>query len=221
VRQPKRELMTRTLYRFAWRAFELLHGLDTTGSIDASELGHDEQRFGYQPIDYHTFLAALRPLAKEDRRGTFIDYGCGKGRAVLLASFRHFREVIGVERSAELCAIARRNIERSATWRRAASVRIVEQDATQFVVPDDADLLFFYNPFRGAVMAEVLGQIRASLARRPRRMHLIYALPNTDPDAMAECSWLRPWRSVSTCNHAWEKLTIYRPLAFGNGRDSS
>lgn len=208
-RDSRMTLIQRNLFRVAWRAFEVLNGLETTGSIDGPALGYDDTCFGYQPIDYESVVRALRPLSAECQRGTFIDYGCGKGRSLMLASFRPFRKVIGVEQSAALCAIARRNLERSAAWRRASFVHVVQQDAAEFVVPHDANVLFFYNPFRGPVLAKVLARVRQSLDAAPRQLNIIYALPRTDADAMASCDWLVPWRSVTTSN-AWERLTIYR-----------
>src|SRR5262249_16540884 len=47
-----------------------------------------------------------------DPRGlTFVDFGSGKGRALLCAAARPFKRIVGVEWSTDLCAIARRNVE--------------------------------------------------------------------------------------------------------------
>lgn len=211
ARRSARTFLKRAAYRTAWRAFELWNSLDTTGSISGRQLGYKDDHFGYQPIDYETFVAALRPIDEQCRGGVFVDFGCGKGRALLLASFRSFRRVIGVEQSAILCDIARTNLERSAAWRRAAYVHVVQQDAAQFTVPDDANLLFFYNPFQGAVLNRVVEQIRQSYLRSPRPLNIIYALPRTDHDALGACDWLMPWRQVRTTNSSWQRLTIYRP----------
>lgn len=39
---------------------------------------------------------------------TFVDIGCGKGRAVLLASEVRFREIVGIELNTKLAVLARK-----------------------------------------------------------------------------------------------------------------
>src|SRR5260370_30556709 len=85
---------------------------------------------------------------------SFVDLGCGKGRAVMMASEFGFREGVGVELHASLAGIAEANV---AVWagagRAACPVRIICGDATEFVFPDGACLLYLFPP----VTAPVLG----------------------------------------------------------------
>src|SRR5262249_25004484 len=48
------------------------------------------------PIDYGEFI--------------FVDAGCGKGRALMLASFFNFKKIIGIEFSEQLVEIAKQNM---------------------------------------------------------------------------------------------------------------
>jgi hypothetical protein len=88
--------------------------------------------------------------------------------------------------------------------------RVVHSDATEFALPDEATILFFYNPFGGDILRETLENIRRSIEKKPRTLTIVYALPKFDEDLMAETEWLENVAEVRTCNSDWERLTIYR-----------
>lgn len=189
-------------------------GIRTEGSIHADLLGSEGVRFGYQPIDFHSFNIALSKL-KIASTDVFADYGCGMGRAVVLAARKPFRRVIGVELSEQLCQIAERNVA-SAQRRgklQASEIEIVCADATRFKTPDDLTVLFLYNPFGENVLAEAMERVRESLVRRPRKLQIIYALPKCDSDALASLTWLRRQSEVVTENSSWERMSIYTNCA--------
>jgi predicted RNA methylase len=105
---------------------------------------------------------------------TFVDYGAGKGKALLLAGSRPFHRVIGVELAAELCEIARRNIQTYTGPRRAGSIEVVHEDATAFDIPDGPLVLYFYNPFDAEVMEAVITNIRQATAQTMRPVYILY-----------------------------------------------
>jgi SAM-dependent methyltransferase len=137
------------------------HGLDEFG-INHSEF------VDYQPMSYLDISRLLDKVLQPNLEGTFIDFGCGKGRVVCMAAMRSYRRVIGVEVSAKLATVARNNVAR-VEGRLRCPAEIVTTDATVFDVPDDANVFLFNNPFRGAVFGKVLENIRVSVERRPRR----------------------------------------------------
>jgi SAM-dependent methyltransferase len=119
-------------------------------------------------------LAALPPVNSY----TFLDLGCGKGRALLVASELPFRDVIGVELSASLAAIARRNaaiIARRDPQRTA--VRIAEADASTFPIPAGDVVLFMYHPFGAELVAKVVRAVEAALVAERRSIFIIYYNP--------------------------------------------
>lgn len=142
-------------------------GIRSSRRISLASLGlAAPDRADYQPISYLDFSAMMKGIAP---RGTFVDFGCGAGRCVCLAATLPFERVIGVELSERLCAEARRNI----ALRRAAKTEIVCADATMFAIPPDATAFSFINPFRGKTLSQVLANIVASIARRPRDVTLV------------------------------------------------
>src|SRR5215472_14564615 len=100
--------------------FDQIHGTDTSGLVPAADLvtghPHDDHVTAY----YAVAPSILRALVAQWRETppphplsgyAFLDLGCGKGRALLLASEFNFREVIGVELNPELAATALRNVD--------------------------------------------------------------------------------------------------------------
>jgi SAM-dependent methyltransferase len=109
---------------------------------------------------------------------SFVDLGCGKGRVVMMASEFGFREVVGVELHAALAGIAEANVAVwSAGGRAVCPVRIVCRDATEFVFPDGACLLYLFNPFAAPVMQRLVERIDTDFAGRPGMLDLIYFNP--------------------------------------------
>ena len=106
----------------------------------------------------------------------FVDYGSGKGKILLLAAECGFRKVIGIEFSEELHQIAQQNILRygGVAQQRA---ELVCADAATFVLRDDENVFYFFNPFEADVLAGVAAQIRASLQRRPRHIWVVFFDP--------------------------------------------
>jgi SAM-dependent methyltransferase len=111
---------------------------------------------------------------------TFVDLGCGKGRALLVAAELPFIEVIGVEISPTLQKVAERNI---ATYLRGpkrqsvgkgphlqarTNIQTYCSDATRFEYPDTDLIVYLFCPFRGEVLKSVLDQL-ATVRRTTRR----------------------------------------------------
>src|SRR5262249_30770753 len=103
----------------------------------------------------------------------FLDYGCGKGRAVVAAATFPFRKVIGIELSRRLADIATHNIHHM-RHKKAKQVEIIQVDATTYTLPLDVNVVYFFNPFVGNDLRQVVDVIRLSFFRRPRRIVIVY-----------------------------------------------
>jgi predicted RNA methylase len=132
----------------------------------------------YQPTVPAEFSEMLQQLARVDfTRFTFIDLGSGKGRALLLAAEYPFRRIIGVEIQAELHAIAEENLARLRESGSKIDAQSICLDAREFSFPPDPLIVYLFNPFPDYVLAAVIDNLRASLARRPRPVYVIYNAP--------------------------------------------
>jgi SAM-dependent methyltransferase len=139
---------------------------DTGGIITHGELGVDASNAAYATC-YRAALGwvirrFLRQLPIDFTRYTFVDFGSGKGRALLVASEFAFAEIVGVEFSADLLDISRRNIARlPARNRRDDRIRATLGDAAEFALPQTDLVCYLYNPFGPPVIDRVVARIAA------------------------------------------------------------
>ncbi len=162
--------------------FDRHHGIDTAAPVPRSILGIDAERarhaVGYMASGTDFVHSVIAGLDIDHRDYSFIDLGCGKGRALLIASHFPFRRVIGVEVSARLTQIARANIAAyRAPEQRCARLEAVTADAGEFEPPDGPLVIYLYNAFDDVVLGRVADRLAASLARAPRDVRLIYVQP--------------------------------------------
>jgi predicted RNA methylase len=109
---------------------------------------------------------------------TFLDLGCGKGRAVLLASEVGFREVVGVELNDGLVEIARANARIwTAAGRARSPIRIECKDAAGVEWPSGPCLVYFYNPFAEQVMRAVVEAMRRRFGETRDELEIVYQKP--------------------------------------------
>ncbi len=169
--------------------FDLQHGLDTSGLIGGADLAaghaHDVYNTAYYGMSPSRFRGAIDlwralPPAEAMEKYTFIDLGCGKGRALLMATELPVMEVVGVELNPELARIAEQNLE---AWRAAGkskvSARIVCGDATEFQFPAGPCLVYLFNPFAKPVVDRLLERIEASFKDRVGMLDVVYFNPES------------------------------------------
>ena len=172
------------LYGNGWdrvHPFDRLHGTDTSGIVPAKELpAHEAARdhaicyAGSQPNILRLALSTLPDITS----CCFLDLGCGKGRALLVASERPFASIVGVELSPALAEIAQRNADRLALrYPSRPAVRIVVADAGSFPLPPGNLVVYLYHPFGPEVMEKVVAAVEAALAVADRVVHVIYYNP--------------------------------------------
>lgn len=165
------------------REFDRTYGIDTSQTVELASLDipHDSWVHGvwYQPIGPGEFRDLLRITAIPFEEYTFIDFGAGKGRALVLASEYPFRRIIGVEFSPELCEIAARNVQTlRAPAQRCNSIEIVNDDALRYQLPNEPLVLYLYNPFGPAVMKPLVSQIEMSWRHCTRPIIVLYHTPH-------------------------------------------
>lgn len=176
----------RACVTYLWQnhLFDVRRRVDTCGWLGRMEypsaLVDDEDSKIYMPVWTSSVRRSLRAaVAHSGWPSSFVDFGCGKGKALLVAheEFRRRRrsvEVVGVEHHHGLAMIAERNL-----WKRTGSLDDVRVgDATLVSLDDVADpmIAFFYNPFTGQVLADVARQLKE------RACTVIYVNP-VEPDA--------------------------------------
>jgi SAM-dependent methyltransferase len=150
--------------------FDLFHGSDTGGLIPLKSLGLDEtagRRYAGTPP--RIFRKMLGHLPIRPSEFIFVDLGCGKGRALMLAAEMNFRRTIGVDLSPELLGFAKSNTKGAA--------ELVLTNCANFVFPVEPMVVFMANPFWDDVMAQVVSNLERSLASHPREVYVAYYWP--------------------------------------------
>lgn len=177
-------------------------GIDTRREEELDRFGFTGPEFQrYSPISYPSLHAALRHLIVRAGEDVFVDYGAGKGRAIVVAATMKFRRVIGIELIEEFADRARRNVARAMPRLRCRDVQVRSTDAREFLLPTDATVVHFFNPFRGAVLSRVVERLRDSLVAHPRKVTILYANPDDFERVLREPgvlppAWVRGRRDV-------------------------
>jgi SAM-dependent methyltransferase len=172
--------------------YDMETGCDTSGMIHSWRLGKESE--DYQPVDPDVFRATLAHIREDLSRFTFIDLGCGKGRALLLAEEYDFRKIVGVEFSRRLAKIATANAKKIGSQR----ISVECADVRRFRFPPDPLVVFLYNPFSGEIFRTVMQQ----LTQHPADLYIAYVNPvhaeaiSADPrmKIVASDDWCTVWK---------------------------
>ena len=177
--------------------YDFLHdmrlGIRTGKKVRGSELGYRGTTcVGYSPTRYRNIFKIINSINTPTDRDILLDYGCGKGRVLIVASKHPFQRVIGVELNPKLCAIARQNIQRAHKKLVCKDIQVVNTDAALYSPPADVTHFFFYNPFGSDILSNVLENMRVSLDNNPRDILIITMFPNGNHQSLLDdCRWLQ------------------------------
>lgn len=164
------------IFRFAWYFLRsvVLRGFINTIRLGALDLRH-EKRFGisttapgqarstdyyhYQGAGYDMIIRMFADLVPGREHYHFIDIGCGKGRAVIVAENAGFRKVTGIELFDDLLRIAAENVKKYPTKKNDSSITLLHLNALNYNYENEPAIYFLFNPFTGNVLKEVLLRI--------------------------------------------------------------
>lgn len=179
--------------RFGDLDYDWDHGVNTTWANPALLTRVKEVLAGrqYMPTEPYLFRSFMAELPISFERFTFIDLGCGKGRALLLASESPFRSIVGVELLPELHRIAQENIARFQEGAQRERIALYCGDARRFSFPPGPLVLFLFDPFPETVLSDVIANLRYSLEQDPRELFVVYENPISEHVLSGETSLLR------------------------------
>jgi SAM-dependent methyltransferase len=188
------------------------YGIQTSSTIPgyalARDAGETTAYTGSQPSIIRSALA----LVDQPERTVLVDLGCGKGRVLAVASEFPFREIVGVEISPPVSAMAEANM---AIVRRAfpgrSPIRIVTGDASVFPLPAEPLAIFLYRPFGEAGTRRLLAHIEAALTARSEPLTIVYYNP----------VWGGIFDESPLLTRAHARTIPYDPSEIGYGPDTS
>jgi 16S rRNA G966 N2-methylase RsmD len=177
-------------YRASEKYWDYKLKIHTYDLIEPEELGiSSTDCMQYTPVPYRTLFAMLNAIPDECSDGALIDFGSGMGRVLVVAAAQfQFRRVVGVELADQLCQVAHTNVSQSGIPAH-CPIEILNTDASQFAIPDDATVFVFTNPFKGETLQRVMNNIRTSLIRKDRRAALLV--------------YMRKFFDETRTNHPW------------------
>ena len=138
--------------------------------------------FSYVPSLGRPFRAMLDSIPDALSQFSFVDFGSGEGRVLLMAAEYPFREIIGVEFAQELHDAAVHNIHQATSGQEPSDVRIqsFHMDAVQFELPRQDCVLHFNNPFGEQIFAKVLANIERLHRESGKKVYILYQQVRND-----------------------------------------
>jgi SAM-dependent methyltransferase len=168
--------------------FDKKYGVMTSGFTDSFEAGIADETARSLAVGYvPTREIVIRHILENTTKGldlneySFVDLGCGKGRTLIVAAQRPFKEVIGVELSPLHCEVAETNIKRYLSDIKKPAlcrdVRVSCVNAEDFVFPDTNLLIYMYRPFLGPIFQHVADNLRRFQVVTGHRVLIAYSCP--------------------------------------------
>ncbi len=159
------------------------YGIDTSGSIFGAALRSSNSTADLYSTGYAgsqpSIIRKILRLIPNLETFALVDIGCGKGRVLAVASEFPLREIIGVELSPKLAAIARANAAiMNERFSERTPITVIEGDAAQTLLPEGDVVVYLCNPFFKKLMKRVVTNIENTLAANPsKKIYVIYGNP--------------------------------------------
>mgnify|MGYP003177930002 FL=1 len=151
---------------------KLLH-IQTMGRDDSNS---DQYRYPYEPTPY-SVLERLANTGYIRKNNTLLDYGCGKGRVDFFLSYQTRCRSIGIEYDERIYQKAVENKDKAVSGGR-TSMELA--NAEIFTVPENADRMYFFNPFSVEILEKVMARILESYYQNPRAIQLFFYYPSDE-----------------------------------------
>ena len=200
-------------HRAAQPRIDAEYGTDTLAWVQVEDMSASGPNVAYAteygPSPVFDSERILRQLPLNFSEHVFVDLGCGKGLMLILAAGFGFNRIIGIEFGKIVHEIALANLDK---FRRgngnAPPIEVIFGDAAEFEFPTEALVLYLYHPFGPEVIAQVLGNLRASLTAAPRSCWIVYVNP-VHHHVFEECDFLRTHKAVLD-RETGEPYALYR-----------
>jgi SAM-dependent methyltransferase len=169
----------RTITDVRCRVWDVVHGVDTCGEIPLVKFDFQNKNktpgLEYQSHHPKIIRAGIMALTIRHEDYTFVDFGCGKGRVLLVASEFPFRKIIGVEFVPPLAETAMQNLKRyRSSDAKCSAIEVVTGDAVEYELPPGPLLLYFFSPFSRPVMEQIVQNLERSIQVSPRDLLVLF-----------------------------------------------
>ncbi|MBP5384233.1 MAG: SAM-dependent methyltransferase [Lachnospiraceae bacterium] len=147
--------------------------IKTTGREDSCS---NAMVFPYEPTSYSVLerLAQEGWISKEDH---LIDYGSGLGRVPIYLADRIGCRTTGVEMAVKYHEQALLNLEAYLGEHENHLIGFCNKKAQEYILPDTANRLFFFNPFHLKTFKLVMRNVLDSYRKNPRNIRMFFYYP--------------------------------------------
>jgi SAM-dependent methyltransferase len=160
---------------------EKKYGINTSGFDELKHL----QKKGidlthstiYMPVNYYMLEKMLSEVNQFPNNKSFLDIGCGKGRAMVVAAHYGFNKIRGIDISKKFCEEAKENFDSVKDKFPGVDFKVELQDAFYYKIPIDVTVIFIFNPFDEVIMSGVVENILISQEKNPRTIYVVYINP--------------------------------------------
>lgn len=185
-------------------AFDRKHGTDT-GAVFAVRFDDPPapgQVVRSGPTHPPVLRNILENLGAEPGDFTFVDFGSGKGRALLCAAALPFKRIVGVEWSTDLCTIARRNVEIFRSRNPSAPEMEVNcLNVLDYEMPPGPVVVYMFNPFGPKLTRQVFEKISRHARAGSETCRVVYAgAEDAEREFVLECFRAAGIRILRECH---------------------
>lgn len=131
----------------------------------------------YQACNYYILEKGFAYLQSINENKNVTDFGCGKGRAMVVAAHYGFSEITGIDFAKALCNAAEQNIRKTKSLYSPLKFEIICDDVVNYKIGQTQNVFFFFNPFDEVVMLKVVKNILSSFRENNRKIYVMYANP--------------------------------------------
>ncbi len=145
----------------------------TSGRDDSHS---DQYHYPYEPTPY-CVLERLAGSGWIRKKQVLLDYGTGKGRVCFFLSYQTRCRAVGIEYDERIYAGAMENLKHAVSGGRVSFVR---ENAEQYLVGEEVEHCYFFNPFSVEILRKVLARIEESYYENPRQILLFFYYPSEE-----------------------------------------
>lgn len=160
---------------------EKKYKLNTSAPVELPDLtitkGDIAKSSRYEAVNYFILEALLARIAELTTNKTFIDLGCGKGRAMTVAAHYGFTKVNGIDFAKEMCDDAEKNMQKLQLQFSQLKYKIVCSNVLDYDIQPEESVFFMFNPFNEETISSFLEKIHTSVLQHPRDIYFLYVSP--------------------------------------------
>jgi SAM-dependent methyltransferase len=131
----------------------------------------------YEAVNYFILESLLAAFNRRFAVRSIIDFGCGKGRVMVVAAHFGFRKITGIDFAKELCDEAIKNLKRTETLFGKLDWKVINDNVTRYEIQSSDQVFFLFNPFVEETLNAVLDKLEISCNAFPRPTWFLYASP--------------------------------------------